>query len=432
MGIQLDGINNEIKSQTKIDFPGSVGVAGTLTYEDVTNVDSIGIVTARTGVIVGSGVTLNATGVIATGIITASSYRGDGSQLTGVTGTTINNNADNRLITGSGSANTLNGESTLTFDGSLLKLQVDSGEFRVEAANGVDAFSVDSDNGNTIIGSSGTLTIPDTIVHAGDTDTKIRFPDADKITAETGGSERLRIKSDGTLELTQHIYLNSTDKKIYLSSDYDQYITANAASNYLVFGVANQERVRIDSSGRLLINAPHPKSHGSVNNGSINASYEYQGSRSSSRDNTGARGHLVFYNPNGHVGGVNTNGSSTSFNTSSDYRLKENVVAISDGITRLKTLKPSRFNFKKDADVTVDGFLAHEVTAVPESITGIKDEVVTQALVDSGEKDESELGDPIYQQIDQAKLVPLLTAALQEAITKIETLETKVAALEGS
>ena len=84
MGIQLDGINNEIKSQTKIDFPGSVGVAGTLTYEDVTNVDSIGIVTARTGVIVGSGVTLNATGIIATGIITATTFKGDGSQLTGI------------------------------------------------------------------------------------------------------------------------------------------------------------------------------------------------------------------------------------------------------------------------------------------------------------------------------------------------------------
>jgi hypothetical protein len=135
--------------------------------------------------------------IFATGVCTATSFSGDGSNLTGLSGVSVANQADNRLITATGTTDALNGESTLTFDGGLLKLQVDSGEFRVEAANGVDAFSVDSDNGNTVIGGSGTLTIPDTIVHAGDTDTKIRFPSADTITAETGGSERLRITSNG-------------------------------------------------------------------------------------------------------------------------------------------------------------------------------------------------------------------------------------------
>ena len=85
--------------------------------------------------------------------------------------------------------------------------------------------------------------------------------------------------------------------------------------------------------------------------------------------------YLDFGNQNGIVGSIQTNGSSTAFNTSSDYRLKENAVAISDGITRLKTLKPYRFNFKADASTTVDGFFAHEVTAVPEAISGTKDEV---------------------------------------------------------
>ena len=81
MGIQLDGINNEIKSQTKIDFPGSVGVAGTLTYEDVANVDSIGVITARSGINVSSG---NVT--VSSGSVSASSFTGDGSNLTGVSG----------------------------------------------------------------------------------------------------------------------------------------------------------------------------------------------------------------------------------------------------------------------------------------------------------------------------------------------------------
>ena len=76
MGLQFDGINTEIKSQTKIDFPGDVGIAGTLTYEDVTNVDSIGIVTARSGINVPSG---NVT-------VSSGAFIGDGSQLTGVSG----------------------------------------------------------------------------------------------------------------------------------------------------------------------------------------------------------------------------------------------------------------------------------------------------------------------------------------------------------
>ena len=134
----------------------------------------------------------------------------------------------------------------------------------------------------------------------------------------------------------------------------------------------------------------------------------------------GGVGRLIeFHYNNGGVGTITTDGSNTAYNTGSDYRLKENIVDLTDGITRLKTLKPCRFNFKANTTKTVDGFLAHEVTAVPEAITGVKDGVDSE-------------GKPVYQCIDQSKLVPLLTAALQEAIVKIETLETKVAALEGS
>ncbi len=130
------------------------------------------------------------------------------------------------------------------------------------------------------------------------------------------------------------------------------------------------------------------------------------------------------------VGSISVTTSGTTYAVSSDYRLKENESAISDGITRLKQLKPYRFNFKSDPSVTVDGFFAHEVSSiVPEAITGTKDAIAGQDDVDQGIADA--IGEPIYQGIDQAKLVPLLTAALQEAITKIETLETKVAALEG-
>jgi len=115
-----------------------------------------------------------------------------------------------------------------------------------------------------------------------------------------------------------------------------------------------------------------------------------------------------------NVGAVTSTTTTTTYGTASDYRLKESIKPITDGITRLNRLKPIRFNFIKDPDKTVDGFLAHEAQAVvPESVVGLKDEL-------------DDKGKPVYQNIDQSKLVPLLTAALQEALAKIETLEQRL------
>ena len=116
---------------------------------------------------------------------------------------------------------------------------------------------------------------------------------------------------------------------------------------------------------------------------------------------------IEFRNPNGTVGTIKTSGSSTSYATSSDYRLKENVNYTWDATTRLKQLKPARFNFKADADITLDGFLAHEVSSVvPQAISGEKD----------GEK---------MQEIDHCKLVPLLVKTIQELEARIKVLEDK-------
>ena len=140
------------------------------------------------------------------------------------------------------------------------------------------------------------------------------------------------------------------------------------------------------------------------------------------------------------VGSIDVTGSSTSYNTSSDYRLKENVVTDWDATSRLKQLKPSRFNFKVDKDTTVDGFLAHEVSnIVPEAVTGEKDAMTKEILYVDGDEipegkkvgDVKEVSKIDPQGIDQSKLVPLLTKALQEALARIETLEAKVTALEG-
>ena len=118
------------------------------------------------------------------------------------------------------------------------------------------------------------------------------------------------------------------------------------------------------------------------------------------------------------VGYISVGTSSTSYVTSSDYRLKENVEYTWDATTRLKQLKPARFNFIADADTTVDGFLAHEAQAVvPECVTGAKDAVDAD-------------GNAVMQGIDQSKLVPPPPAALQEALAEIASLKTRVEALE--
>ena len=184
--------------------------------------------------------------------------------------------------------------------------------------------------------------------------------------------------------------------------------------------------MRINGMGQVIIGATDFNASVGQSNAGVSLFNTNAGSIFAAGGTT-TQNQLIFTNPNGVVGRIQSTNSSTSYLTSSDYRIKENAVSISDGITRLKTLKPYRFNFKSNPSVTVDGFFAHEVTAVPEAIDGTKDEVFTADTVVADHK----VGDPKYQSIDQSKLIPLLTAALQEAVTKIETLETKVAALEG-
>jgi len=193
-------------------------------------------------------------------------------------------------------------------------------------------------------------------------------------------------------------------------------ISYSHADNKMNFITGGTGRMIIDSSGRLLIN----------NNDTIFGQGVLQVTANANETamciqvRTNAERAIHFANASGvDCGDIVLNSSSTAYNTSSDYRLKENEIAISDGIERLKQLKPYKFNFKINADETVDGFFAHEVSSVvPEAISGEKD------AVDSN-------NNTIHQGIDQSKLVPLLTAALQEAITKIETLEDRINALEN-
>ena len=128
-----------------------------------------------------------------------------------------------------------------------------------------------------------------------------------------------------------------------------------------------------------------------------------------------------YVNTSTERGFISVNQYQTTYSTSSDYRLKENIVPIPNSIERLKELKPCRFNFiQGDPNHVVDGFIAHEAAEViPEAVTGEKDAV-------------DENNNPLHQGIDQSKVVPLLTAALQEAINKIEQLEKRIQTLENN
>jgi hypothetical protein len=128
---------------------------------------------------------------------------------------------------------------------------------------------------------------------------------------------------------------------------------------------------------------------------------------------------LVFLQADGltKMGSVYCDGTSTSYNTSSDYRLKEDVQPVSDAVEKVMALRPVNYAWKANGQ-RVDGFLAHEAQAVvPSAVRGEKDAVDSK-------------GNPIHQGMDHSKLIPLLTAALQDALTNIKALEARVAALE--
>ncbi len=191
-----------------------------------------------------------------------------------------------------------------------------------------------------------------------------------------------------------------------------QRVSASSAS-MLQFQLRGSEKMRITSEGDVLFGTTSTTSYPTGNNFiHIN---EASGVSIIIGGHSGTHTAVQFrHNGSTAVGSIVITASSTTYNTSSDYRLKENVVEMTGALDRVSQLRPSRFNFIGDTDKTVDGFLAHEVQEiVPEAITGEKDAV-------------DEEGNPEYQGIDQNKLVPLLVGAIQELKAEIETLKLQI------
>ena len=282
-----------------------------------------------------------------------------------------------------------------------------------------------------------------------------RTSDAGKIIFATGNggaaTEKVRIANDGNVGIGQtnpgvkleigenssstnvgYIRLrghNTLEGNIYKDATYGLHFDTNS----------NNQPIRIDGSKQILgitgnvgIGTESPSSSAKTHIKNSNASFGFLVENSNAsygavviaHTATSGTRYLVDFragsiNPGDQVGTITTNGSTTAYNTSSDYRLKENVAEMTGALDRVNQLQPKRFNFIADADTIVDGFLAHEVSdIVPEAITGEKD----------GVDDE---GNPEYQGIDQSKLVPLLTKAIQEQQTIIDDLKSRIETLEG-
>ena len=219
------------------------------------------------------------------------------------------------------------------------------------------------------------------------------------------------------------------------------YTPLNIAGSTLTFGVGTNatERMRIASNGLVSI--------GTLSTTGATAGFAFSpyannvgfGTQSSTTL-SGFSYQYRFYNTNGQVGYISTDGSATAYVTSSDYRLKEDDVPMTGATERVKALRPVNFAWKADGS-RVDGFFAHELAeVVPEATTGTKDAMmdeeyeVTAAIEEVRDEDdnitteavEAVMGTrsvPDMQGIDQSKLVPLLTASIQELIARIEALE---------
>ena len=317
----------------------------------------------------------------------------------------------------------------------------------------------------------GNIGLNENIFHNGDSNTYIGFPSASNFRVVTAGVERMKVSSSAvTISslVPTKLVLNNTKDGTWTSGEalglidfygndasgggakiqssievlaHDQYgAHFNMTFNLSNGSSGNSEKMRITGEGRIGIGTTAPLATLNVDNpqtanGSIgfisDAAAGGTGTRNMQinlpnygegirfiRTGTYNGGAMKFYSNTSQVGSVQINSSSTSYNTTSDYRAKENVVPMENSINRLKELKPCRFNFIIEPENTVDGFIAHEAQeVVPEAVTGEKDELDYE-------------GNPEYQGIDQSKIVPLLTSALQEAISKIEQLETRIQALE--
>ena len=142
---------------------------------------------------------------------------------------------------------------------------------------------------------------------------------------------------------------------------------------------------------------------------------------------TSAYNIISIENGNGQVGRIQTNGSATSYLTSSDYRLKEDIQPMTGALAKVQALKPCTFNWKVDG-TSGQGFIAHELQEVcPDAVGGEKDAVETYTDEEGNEQTRIK-----PQGVDTSFLVATLTAAIQELKAELDATKAEVQALKGT
>jgi len=239
-----------------------------------------------------------------------------------------------------------------------------------------------------------------------------------KFHVNAGGTyQNLIFKSESANTSTMRLAIDGDGPYIYQSAATSEFRFASQfASSFLTFYTGSGgERMRIDSSGRVLVAATTGQGDGKLYSKAVNGSYA---ALSLEGDVTAGQYVATFYNANGFVGSIVTNGSSTAFNTSSDYRLKENIAPMQNALNVVQQLKPVTYKWKVDGSSS-QGFIAHELAEiVPECVTGEKNAVDAE-------------GKPVYQGIDTSFLVATLTAAIQELNAKVDSQAVEISTLKA-
>jgi len=349
------------------------------------------------------------------------------------------------LAGGTMTGNTLHGDNVASYYGASNDLQI--------RHSGSHSYIQDAGDGDLIVKSNGT-----DVKIIGDNDEDIaKFTWNDGVDLFFNGSKKFETTAEGILVTgsvpTVKILNNAANdsatsgKLSFMENDntngfdirYDGsannfIIESNNVSNALMIA-RTTGHVGIgaspSTSGKLAVAASTDKHGMEISN---HGYYSPNAIRVNNADTINRAGHEINFNRGGSdVGSISTSTSATSYNTSSDYRLKENVDYTWDATTRLKQLKPARFNFiADDTNTLVDGFLAHEAaTVVPECVTGDKDAMTAEILYVEGDEipEGKVVGDVKTaatinsQGIDQSKLVPLLVKTIQELEARITALE---------
>ena len=304
-----------------------------------------------------------------------------------------------------------------------------------------------------IVAAAGTASLP-ALTTTGDVNTGIFFPAADTIAFAEGGAEAMRINSSGNVGIgttnpvdtngfgrvldiqsssgAQVLCRDSDDTTKFARLAFDGESTnlasigAEGSGTQVAFRAGGAERMRITSGGELAIGS----TGGSANALSLVGAATLCLMKNTSATDGTARTTILFRdNGDNTRGTITVSTSGTVYNTTSDYRLKENIAPMTGALATIAQLNPVTYTWKETGDVG-QGFVAHELQEIfPDAVTGEKDAVEIRTIETENGPEEKEFIVP--QGIDTSFLVATLTAAIQELSAKNDALEARIAALEA-